>query len=176
MHMKCYILMFLIYSIFGTILHFTFKWSKNNIVIGIFSAVNESVWEHIKLLLTPIFIYSFIDFLLNKNRYLFTLSIELVLSIFLIIIFYELKLMLFGNKKNYLNILCFYITCFIISFIHCFLKTIQIPILLNNLSIFVVLLILIMYLTFTVFPIKMKYFKDPVTGKYGINEFVNKSV
>lgn len=174
--MKCYILLFLIYSIFGTILHFTFKLSKNNIVVGIISAVNESVWEHIKLLLTPIFIYSFINSLINKTNNYFVLLLELVLSIVLIIIFYELKLIIFKDKKGYLNIISFYVVCFIVSFTHCYLKSITFSNYLNNISLIFSLIIFIMYLTFTIFPLKNKYFKDPITGKYGINEFVNKSV
>ena len=37
----------------GTLLHFTFEWSGNNPVVGIFSAVNESTWEHLKILFFP---------------------------------------------------------------------------------------------------------------------------
>jgi hypothetical protein len=33
--------------IFGSLLHFTFDWFKNFWLVGIFSAVNESVWEHL---------------------------------------------------------------------------------------------------------------------------------
>ena len=35
--------------ILGSILHFTFEWSGSQVVVGVFSAVNESVWEHFKL-------------------------------------------------------------------------------------------------------------------------------
>lgn len=31
--------------ILGTILHFSYNWSNNNILIGTFSAVNESIWN-----------------------------------------------------------------------------------------------------------------------------------
>ena len=36
--------------IFGTILHFTYEWSGENTIVGLFSATNESTWEHLKLL------------------------------------------------------------------------------------------------------------------------------
>lgn len=39
--------------VLGTILHFTYKWSNNNNFIGIFSATNESTWEHLKLVFFP---------------------------------------------------------------------------------------------------------------------------
>ena len=37
-------------SILGTLLHFTYRWSGRNPLIGLIAPVNESVWEHMKLL------------------------------------------------------------------------------------------------------------------------------
>ena len=34
----------------GTLLHFVFDWSGGNVAAALFSAVNESIWEHMKLL------------------------------------------------------------------------------------------------------------------------------
>ena len=42
--------------ILGSLGHFFYEWSGNNYVVGLFFATNESVWEHIKLALFPIFI------------------------------------------------------------------------------------------------------------------------
>lgn len=42
--------------ILGVVLHFTFEWSNNNILVGTFSPVNESIWEHLKLLFFPMWI------------------------------------------------------------------------------------------------------------------------
>ncbi len=39
--------------ILGTLLHFTYNLSGENIIVGSFSAINESVWEHLKLLYFP---------------------------------------------------------------------------------------------------------------------------
>ena len=36
--------------ILGTILHFTYEWFNYNVIVGLFSTINESVWEHLKLL------------------------------------------------------------------------------------------------------------------------------
>ena len=171
--MLCLIGIFLLYSICGTLLHFTFKLSNNNVVVGIISSVNESVWEHIKLLLTPIFMVSFI----NKNYNFFILLIELISAIVLIIIFYEIKEKLFKNKYGFINIFSFYIVCFIVSFEKCSLfNNFKIPFWLNNISLIIVITVFIMYLTFTIFPPKNKYFIDPITKKYGLDSYVNKSV
>lgn len=43
----------IIISIFDTLAHFMYDMSNHNKIIGLFSAVNESTWEHIKIALTP---------------------------------------------------------------------------------------------------------------------------
>ena len=56
--------------ILGTLLHFTYEWSNYNIIVGIFSAINESVWEHLKLVFYPMFIISIIGyFIIGKKVY-----------------------------------------------------------------------------------------------------------
>ena len=49
--------------ILGTLLHFTYQWSGRNPVIGIFSAVSESTWEHLKLLAIPMLLFLFPEYL-----------------------------------------------------------------------------------------------------------------
>lgn len=54
--------------ILGTILHFTFEWSGNNAFIGTFSSVNESTWEHLKLVFYPMLFTAIIRlFLFCRN-------------------------------------------------------------------------------------------------------------
>ena len=51
-------------SVLGTLFHFVYDWSGNNVLVGLFSPINESIWEHTKLLFFPMLIYSFY---LNKK-------------------------------------------------------------------------------------------------------------
>lgn len=51
----------------GSVLHFIYQLSGNNQIVALFSAVNESVWEHGKLFLLPIAIVLFFEFLKTKN-------------------------------------------------------------------------------------------------------------
>jgi len=48
--------------IFGTLLHFVYVWSGKNFIVGLFAPVNESPWEHMKLVFTPILLFGLIDF------------------------------------------------------------------------------------------------------------------
>ena len=59
--MKIFIIGFFFISSLGAFLHFLYDISNHNKLVGVFSAVNESTWEHIKLALTPTFIYSLVD-------------------------------------------------------------------------------------------------------------------
>ena len=44
-------------SILGTLLHFPYRWSGRNPLIGLIAPVNESVWEHMKLLFFPMLLF-----------------------------------------------------------------------------------------------------------------------
>jgi len=47
--------------ILGTLLHFFYDWSGGNPFVALFSPVNESVWEHLKLLFFPAFLYTLFE-------------------------------------------------------------------------------------------------------------------
>ena len=42
---------FIFTAVVGTLLHFLFDWTGGSVAAALFSAVNESIWEHLKLLL-----------------------------------------------------------------------------------------------------------------------------
>lgn len=56
-------------SILGTLLHFVYNWSGNNAIVGLFVPVNESTWEHMKLVFFPMLIFSFYAINSLKEQY-----------------------------------------------------------------------------------------------------------
>ena len=52
---------FLSVSALGALLHFVYDWSGRWNVAAAFSAVNESTWEHMKLLFFPMFLFSVVQ-------------------------------------------------------------------------------------------------------------------
>ena len=52
----------------GTLAHFLYDWS-NNYIVGFFTPVNESIWEHMKLLFFPMLLYSLIINFKFKGTY-----------------------------------------------------------------------------------------------------------
>lgn len=54
--------------ILGTVMHFVYGWSGNNPAVGLVAPVNESTWEHLKLLFFPAAIWT-IGGCLGKREY-----------------------------------------------------------------------------------------------------------
>lgn len=55
--------------IIGTLLHFTYQWSGNSSIVGAVAPVNESTWEHLKLLTTPIIAFGILEFFMYGRSY-----------------------------------------------------------------------------------------------------------
>jgi len=53
----------------GTLLHFLYDWSGGNSLLAAISAVNESVWEHMKILFVPMFIVALMEMAIFAERY-----------------------------------------------------------------------------------------------------------
>lgn len=45
----------------GNVLHFVYDWSGGNRIVAAFAAVNESTWEHMKLLAIPWVVWSLVE-------------------------------------------------------------------------------------------------------------------
>ncbi len=171
--MSYFIISFLFISIFGTISHFIYEWSNNNKIAAIFFPVNESVWEHIKMLITPTIIWLLIllPYLYNNPNYIFASMITLLSEIILIpLLFYSYT---FFTKKAILiiDILSFYLIIFIsIVLFYLIIKANPVSLIVSCISLLIIIKILILYLTLTKYPLKCFLFKDPITKKYGLNK------
>ena len=170
--MKLFIIGFLFISLSGTFLHFLYDLSNHNKIVGVFSSVNESVWEHIKLALTPAFLYSLIDgyFYGYYNNYFFAKLIN-ILSIIIVmpLLFYGIKFLL---KRNIpiINILIFFVTVFISEFsMYKLLLICPVSYFTKYISLVLLFILFACYLLLTIFPLEHIIFKDPMTKKYGFD-------
>ena len=79
--------------ILGSVLHFAFEWSGNQPVVGVFSAVNESVWEHLKLAFWLALLFMLIEYAALKkkvNNFALAKTIGVYLMVIIIpIVFYS---------------------------------------------------------------------------------------
>ena len=78
--------------VLGSLLHFVFQWTGNSPFIAWFVAINESVWEHLKLGYGALILFSLIEYPLIKdevNNYLLSKVVGLIiLSATIIFLFY----------------------------------------------------------------------------------------
>lgn len=66
---KYFIMGFFFVAASGTLCHFLFEWSGRHFLVGLFCPVNESTWEHIKLLFFPVLLYIVFLKLRFKNTF-----------------------------------------------------------------------------------------------------------
>lgn len=165
-----YIGMILI-AIVGTLLHFTYEISHHNKFVAIFSAVNESTWEHIKICMTPTILWSLYDgyvYGMNSN-YLIGKSLCLLTIILLIpILFYTYTLF---TKKSilFIDVICFYITVICSQMVfNYFINIKELPFIYTYLSCILLFIEVGAYMFLTFRPLKNFIFKDPITNKYGL--------
>ena len=98
--------------ILGVILHYVYEWSNNNKIVGIFSPIDESVWEHLKLLFFPMLLFTII-FYFSKGKdipnYLCSKVIGIITAmIFTVIAFYTYSGVL-GRNYTFIDISLFFI-------------------------------------------------------------------
>jgi hypothetical protein len=162
--------------IFGSITHFTFELSGSQAVVGVFSAVNESVWEHLKIGFWPAIVFALIEFkYLEKdlkkatNNFLFakTVSIYLIPSI-IMAIFYSYTAVV-GESILVIDILSFVIAVIVGQLVSYRLLTgKKLPYNLDIASLAALVLLGIAFAVFTFYPPQLPMFQDPITGGYGI--------
>ena len=59
---------FALTSVGGTLLHFLYEWTGESKIAALFSGVNESTWEHMKLLFWPMLLYAIVQSFFFKDR------------------------------------------------------------------------------------------------------------
>lgn len=114
MKLKTNSIRFFFISILGVLLHFTYEWSDNNRIVGLFSAVNESTWEHLKLLFFPMLLLTLLEiFFFQKNmpkNYLWARTLGIISGmLFIIIVFYTL-LGVLGKNYDWINIVIYFLS------------------------------------------------------------------
>lgn len=110
---------FIFISVFGTINHFMYDILGRNKYAAYFFSVNESTWEHMKLLVFPSVVWLFISLFVsdNPNILIGNLAGLIVMLVLIPFLFYFLRL-IFGKTSSIVNILIFYISVFVGSLVN----------------------------------------------------------
>ena len=156
--------------ILGSLLHFTYDWSNGNSIIATFSSVNESTWEHLKLLFFPMLITIIIGMFFFKNNvpnFICSKTIGIIVAILFTVIFFYTYTGILGRNIAIIDISSFFISTILGEFISYILIVNHYKC--NNIiSLIILSLLLLCFICFTFNPPKIDLFKDPITNKYGI--------
>lgn len=162
---------FAVTSLLGTVLHFLYEWLGEAVFIAPFSGVNESTWEHMKLLFWPMFIFAVIESFFFKDIHKFW-CVKLrgiLLGLILIpIIFYTYNGVI-GKSPDWFNIFIFFLTA-ALAYLYetkLFLSEKPFPCS-KKAALFSILVIAALFIVFTFKTPTLGIFKDPIFSTYGI--------
>lgn len=158
----------------GSLNHFLYDLLGKNIIVGLFVAVNESIWEHMKLVILPMVIWWTISYFLIKkrcnidiNKWFTSGLVSMIVALTIIPFLFYFYTNAFGVKSVVIDISIFLVAVFLgqLIAIHFYKHSKG----MNWFIVFCVFLIVILiFMVFTLYPPKIPIFKDSVTEMYGI--------
>ena len=160
-------------AIMGTLLHFAYEWSGGNPLAAVVGSVNESIWEHMKLLFVPVFVWSVVQLWFHGRNYpnfLAARTAAVLVGLALIPVLYYTYTGVLGRQIDWVNILIFFLAVAAM-----FLLDYRLLISgwgggvwqqVVGLVILWALAFCFVYCTF--YPVELPLWQDPVTGGYGI--------
>lgn len=162
---------FAVASLFGTLLHFLYDWTGGAVFVAPFSGVNESTWEHMKLLFWPTFVFALVQSFFFKgqgNFWCIKLRGILLGLILIPVIFYTYNGVI-GKSPDWINIAIFFVSAAALYLYeaHLFRKN-EVRCKRPRLALAILIFIAVLFVVFTFFAPELGIFKDPLGGGYGI--------
>lgn len=161
---------FIFTGVLGVILHFLYDWTGSLFVAPI-SAVNESTFEHLKLLFFPMFAFAFIENMHIGKVYGNFWCIKLIgimLSIILTpVLFYTIN-GAFGPTPDWINIAIFFVASGIGYLTETWLFKCCIKCKSLQKALWLLWIVAISFIVFTFVQPNIPLFQDPITGLYGV--------
>ncbi len=161
---------FAVTGIGGTLLHFLYKWTGDAAIVAPLAVVNESTWEHMKILFWPMLIFAIVQSFFFKNREGFW-SVKLkgiLLGLLLIPVLFYTYNGAIGTSPDWINIAIFFISAASVYVYETRQfgkeKAQNSP----KLDIAILCTIALLFVVFTFVTPEIGLFKDPLTGTYGV--------
>lgn len=155
----------------GTAFHFTFDLSGGNVLVGSFSAVNESVWEHLKLAFWPSLLWMLITIAplrRNVNNFFAAKAIgAFFMVVFIPAVFYLYTTVIGDNAAIDIGV---FIVAVILGQIISYrlFKAHKFPAWTEKAAIAAMVLLAVAFVVFTFYPPHLSLFREPTDGHYGI--------
>lgn len=159
------ILSTLFVTLFGTLGHFFYEWSGENHFVGLFFPVNESVWEHMKLLFFPsLTCYVALCFLKRDHEpcIVYAFPKAIFLGTFLIPTLFYTYSGILGFTISFIDISTFYISV-IVAYTYLYKTTVSVKKMEYSLGWNLALIFMtFLFMSFTYNPPKLGIFEIPL--------------
>jgi len=158
----------------GALMHFLYDLSGKNVIVSFIAAVNESLWEHLKMVLLPVIcLWSFYYIIkgkehnIDKNKW-FTSALVAELTAFITIpLLYYFYTEAFGVEMLAVDISILFLAVLfgqLLAFhFYKYSKGIR-----SYIPICIFILLILIFVIFTFYPPHIPLFRDSMTGQYGI--------
>lgn len=161
---------FVAVSVVGTLLHFLFDWTGGSLGAALISAVNESIWEHMKLIFVPMVVFALIQrWIFPEIRGFWWVKLTGILTaLALIPMLYYTYTGALGVNMDWLNIAIFFFAAGAAFWLEAVLfqsgKVCPLP---ELLAVALIGLIGSAFLVFTFATPEIPLFRDPQDGSFG---------
>lgn len=174
MRLKCWETFGLVFTLIaGTLLHFVYQWTGQNMIAAAFSPVNESVWEHLKLVFFPMLFISAAEYFAfgrGQSCFVPVKALSMLLGTGSVVVLFYVYSGIAGGNFLVLDILTFVLAAFA-AFLFSFCQLSR-PFPASRreegLGWVTIALLLVCFVLFTFYPPQIGLFRDPVSGGYGI--------
>ena len=157
--------------IVGSLLHFTYEWSGKSPIVAIFSPVNESVWEHLKLGYFALLFFILIEYWFIRDEtssFFLAKSIGILsMNLFIVIIFYSYTWVT-KEPNLFIDIGSFVVGAIICQVISMKIMKTSVSKTSNTIGLILFILMGCILILFTFYTPRLPIFMDSNSKKYGI--------
>lgn len=155
--------------ILGTILHFLFDWTGGSRAAALVSAVNESIWEHMKLVFVPMVVFALYQRRNDPAEGFWRVKLAgIITALALIPVLYYTYTGALGLNADWFNITIFFIAAGAAFWLETKLfqsgRECRLP---DRVAAGIIFLLAGAFLLFTFAPPKIPLFQDPLDGSFG---------
>lgn len=165
------VLGFAVVAFLGTVLHFAYEWLNEALWIAPFSGVNESTWEHMKLMFWPMLLFAVTEsFFYRHHEGYWCIKLRgVLLGLALIPLIFYIYNGVIGKSPDWVNISIFFVAA-AVAFIYETkqLNREKVPCKSTRVALIAFSVIALLFMVFTFAPPKLAIFQDPLTGSFGV--------
>jgi hypothetical protein len=158
----------------GAIMHFSYGLLGEKVMVGLFAPVNESIWEHSKMVLWPVILWWSLYYFfqhskqqIDKNKWFTGALAALLISLVAMPMLYYFYTGAFGTELLLVDILILLLSLLLGQLVglHIYSRGKGIP---AGFTAAIFAVLVLVFMLFTFFPPQIPLLRDGVTGSYGI--------